>query len=56
MARIHAQHGGWMTFLEEMKRRRVFRALLAYGIGAFAVLQIVEPILCPVRSISSRRW
>ena len=28
----------------ELKRRRVFRALIGYGIAAFAVLQIVEPI------------
>jgi len=28
----------------ELKRRRVFRALVGYGIAAFAVLQIVEPI------------
>ena len=32
----------WLT---EMKRRRVFRALLGYGIVAFAVLQIIEPIM-----------
>ncbi len=29
----------------ELQRRRVFRALVGYGIGAFAVLQIVEPII-----------
>src|ERR1700682_6361146 len=29
----------------EFKRRRVFRALVGYGIAAFAVLQIVEPIM-----------
>src|SRR4051812_30857661 len=28
-----------------MKRRRVFRALLGYGIFAFAVLQIIEPVM-----------
>lgn len=28
----------------ELKRRRVIRALVGYGIAAFAVLQIVEPI------------
>jgi TolB-like protein len=33
------------TLLAELKRRRVFRALLGYGIVAFAVLQIVEPIV-----------
>src|SRR5207302_958817 len=41
----HVSAGWSMTFLEEMKRRRVFRALLSYGVGAFAVLQIVEPVL-----------
>ena len=34
--------GAW---LEEMKRRRVFRALFGYGIVAFAVLQVIEPIM-----------
>jgi len=29
----------------ELKRRRVFRAVIGYGIVAFAVLQIVEPIM-----------
>jgi TolB-like protein/Tfp pilus assembly protein PilF len=29
----------------ELKRRRVFRTLVAYGIASFAVLQIVEPIM-----------
>ena len=29
----------------ELKRRRVFRALVAYGIASFAVLQIIEPIM-----------
>jgi len=33
---------GWFA---ELKRRRVFRALVAYGITAFAVLQIIEPIM-----------
>ena len=31
--------------LTELKRRRVFRALVAYGIAAFAILQIIEPIM-----------
>ena len=34
-----------MTWFEEMKRRRVFRALIGYGIVAFAVLQVIEPIM-----------
>src|SRR5205823_3634015 len=29
----------------ELKRRRVFRALIGYGIAAFAVLQIIEPVM-----------
>ena len=33
------------SWFEEMKRRRVFRALLGYGIVAFAVLQIIEPVM-----------
>src|SRR6266566_8537129 len=33
---------GW---LEQMKQRRVFRALVGYGIVSFAILQIVEPIM-----------
>src|SRR5947209_1243478 len=32
-----------------MKRRRVFRALIGYGIVAFAVLQIVEPVMHGLR-------
>src|SRR5712692_3901663 len=34
-----------MSLLDELKRRRVFRALLGYGIASFAVLQIIEPIM-----------
>src|SRR5262249_49865513 len=33
---------GWFT---ELRRRRVVRTLAAYGIAAFAVLQIIEPIM-----------
>src|SRR5205807_5620075 len=32
-------------WFEEMKRRRVFRALIGYGIVSFAVLQIIEPVM-----------
>jgi hypothetical protein len=32
-------------WFSELRRRRVFRALVAYGIAAFAVLQIIEPIM-----------
>ena len=34
-----------MSLLVELKRRRVFRAMIGYGIAAFAVLQIVEPVM-----------
>jgi TolB-like protein/Tfp pilus assembly protein PilF len=32
-------------FLAELRRRRVFRVLGGYGLGAFAVLQITEPVM-----------
>jgi len=31
--------------IAELQRRCVFRAMVGYGIGAFAVLQIVEPVM-----------
>jgi hypothetical protein len=31
-------------FITELRRRRVFRALLVWGIAAFAGLQVYEPI------------
>ena len=34
-----------LPILAELQRRRVFRALVGYGIIAFAVLQIVEPVM-----------
>src|SRR5206468_10601473 len=33
------------SLVAELKRRRVFRALIGYGIAAFAVLQIIEPVM-----------
>ncbi|MFO0585438.1 MAG: hypothetical protein U0229_24415 [Anaeromyxobacter sp.] len=33
---------GW---IDELKQRRVFRAVVGYGIVAFAVLQVAEPIM-----------
>ena len=33
------------SWFEEMKRRRVFRALVGYGVFSFAVLQIIEPVM-----------
>ena len=32
-------------FLFELRRRRVFRVLLGYGIASFAVLQVIEPVM-----------
>ena len=33
------------ALISELKRRRVIRALIGYGIVAFAVLQIIEPVM-----------
>src|SRR2546430_5446736 len=40
-------HGApvYLHLIAELKRRRVFRALVGYGIAAFAVLQIIEPVM-----------
>jgi serine/threonine-protein kinase len=35
----------FLPLLAELNRRRVFRALVGYGIAAFAVLQIIEPVM-----------
>ena len=45
-----ASLNGWFA---ELKRRRVVRTLVGYGIASFAVLQIVEPVMhgrqaCPI--------
>src|SRR5215467_489018 len=42
---VHQKPTGLSSWFAELKRRRVFRALVAYGIAAFAVLQIIEPIM-----------
>lgn len=34
-----------MDWFEELKRRRVFRALAGYGIVSFAILQVIEPVM-----------
>src|SRR2546423_2920235 len=34
-----------MSLLVELKRRRVFRAMVGYGIVAFALLQVAEPVM-----------
>src|SRR5204863_8309501 len=33
------------VWFAELKRRRVFRTLVAYAIAAFAILQVVEPVM-----------
>jgi len=33
------------SLVAELKRRRVFRALIAWGLAAFAVLQVIEPVM-----------
>jgi TolB-like protein/lipoprotein NlpI len=33
------------TWFQELKRRRVFRALVTYAIAAFAILQVIEPVM-----------
>src|SRR5712664_1853531 len=45
--RLRPPGGGWMSLplIAEFKRRRVFRALVAYGIVAFALLQVIEPVM-----------
>jgi adenylate cyclase len=34
-----------LPLFEELKRRRVVRTLVAYAIAAFAILQIIEPVM-----------
>lgn len=36
---------GFGDFVAELKRRRVIRALIGWGIFSFAVLQVIEPVL-----------
>jgi len=38
-----------LPLVSELNRRRVFRALVGYGIAAFAVLQIIEPVMHGLR-------
>ena len=33
------------SWFQELKRRRVFRALIGYGFAAFAILQVIEPVM-----------
>lgn len=43
---LHVSISRWYV---ELRRRRVFRALLAYGLASFAVLQVVEPVMHGLR-------
>ncbi len=45
LGQLEVNTGGLTSWFAELKRRRVFRTLVAYGIAAFALLQIVEPIM-----------
>ncbi len=45
MVRSVAEAPTDLPLLVELKRRRVFRALIGYGIAAFAVLQVIEPVM-----------
>src|SRR5437764_3253854 len=45
IARVIMHFVNSASWLEEVKRRRVFRAIVAYGVVAFAVLQIIEPVM-----------
>ena len=36
---------GFSDFVGELKRRRVIRALVGWGVVSFAVLQVIEPVL-----------
>jgi len=42
---VQQKPAGWNGWFAELRRRRVFRALVGYGIAAFAVLQVIEPIM-----------
>src|SRR5437870_4899002 len=39
----------YLPLFAELKRRRVFRAVVGYAVAAFAVLQIVEPVMHGLR-------
>jgi hypothetical protein len=51
MTRFHV--GRLQQLFQEVARRRVFRALLAWGIFSFAVLQVVEPVL---HALEAKDW
>jgi len=37
--------GRFQNFVAELRRRRVFRAIVAYAIASFALLQVIEPVM-----------
>ncbi|HWE24237.1 MAG TPA: tetratricopeptide repeat protein [Myxococcales bacterium] len=39
----------WRGFVAELRRRGVLRAVLAYAVVAFAILQVIEPVLHGLR-------
>ena len=41
--------GGFQDLLVELKRRRVFRAVVGYGFVSFALLQVIEPVMHGLR-------
>jgi hypothetical protein len=44
-SKVQQNQAGLNGWFAELKRRRVVRTLVAYGIASFAVLQIIEPIM-----------
>src|SRR5215831_3786809 len=42
---VQQKQAGLNSWFAELKRRRVVRTLVAYGIASFAVLQIIEPVV-----------
>jgi serine/threonine-protein kinase len=44
-AHANPRKASFGDFLAELKRRRVFRVMVGYGIFAFAVLQVIEPVM-----------
>ena len=45
MLGLQRRLGAPVSLVAELQRRRVIRALVGYGIAAFAILQIIEPIM-----------
>src|SRR6516225_11069584 len=42
---VQQKQAGLNGLFAELKRRRVVRTLVGYGIASFAVLQIIEPVM-----------